>query len=74
MNQNKTNKTALIFAMLIVIVLLLFLVGGIMSGAMLSGGMLSTGRMVGFNWMWLPVLLLLVLLGIFLWIVFGHKK
>lgn len=68
------NKTALIIAILIVILLLLFLGGGIMSGAMLSGGMMGTGSMVGFNWMWLPILLLLVLMGIFLWIVFGHKK
>lgn len=68
------NKKALVLAFVIVIVLLVFLGAGIMSGAMLSGGMLGTGRMIGFNWMWLPVLLLLVLLGIFLWIIFGRKK
>lgn len=70
----KENRTALLIAILIVILLLLFLGGGVMSGAMLSGGMMGTGRMVGFNWMWLPVLLLLVLLGIFLWIVFNRKQ
>ena len=70
----KENRTVLLIAILIVILLLLFLGGGVMSGAMLSGGMMGTGRMVGFNWMWLPVLLLLVLLGMFLWIVFGRKK
>ena len=70
----KENRTALLIAILIVILLLLFLGGGIMSGAMLSGGMLGTGRMVGFNWMWMPIVLLLVLLGIFLWIIFSGKK
>lgn len=68
------NKTALIIAILIVIALLVFMGAGIMSGAMLSGGMLGSGRMVGINWMWAPVLLLLVLLGIFLWIFFSRKK
>lgn len=68
------NKTAIVIAIVIVILLLLFLGGGVMSGAMLSGGMMGTGRMVGFNWMWLPVLLLLVLLGILIWNIYNNKK
>ena len=67
------NKTALLIAFIIVIVLLLFLGSGIMSGAMMSGGMMGTGTMVGINWMWLPILLLMVLLGILIWNIFGKK-
>ena len=67
------NKTALVVAFIIVIVLLLFLGGGIMSGATMSGGMIGTGTMVGINWMWMPILLLTVLLGILIWNIFGKK-
>lgn len=68
------NKTALLIAFVIVIVLLVFMGSGLMLGDMPSGGMMGTGSLVGFNWMWLPFLLLLILTGILLWIMFGKRK
>ena len=68
------NKTALIIVLVIVLVLLVVLVGATMSGAMLSGGMVGNGTWVGINWMWMPNLLLIVILGMLLWIIFGRRK
>lgn len=68
------NKTALLIAFAIVIVLLVLIGSGLMLGGMPSEGMMGTGTLVGFNWMWLPFLLLLILTGILLWIMFGKRK
>ena len=68
------NKTALLIVFVIVIVLLVFVGSGLTSGGLPSGGMMGSGALVGFNWMWLPFLLLLIVTGILLWIIFGKKK
>ena len=68
------NKTALLIAFVIVIGLLVLMGSGIMSGGLPSLGMMGTGTLVGFNWMWLPFLILLIVTGILLWIIFGKKK
>ena len=72
--MNGTNRTTLVIAFVIVIVLFLLFGGGAMTGAMMSGGMMGSGRMGGISWMWIPTLLTLglgVLLG---WVIFGKKE
>jgi len=72
--MNGTNRTTLVIAFVIVIVLFLLFGGGAMTGAMMSGGMMGSGRMGGISWMWIPTLLTLslgVLLG---WAIFGKKE
>ena len=71
--MNETNKTGLVIALVVVVVLFLLFGGGAMSGATMSGGMMGSGMMGGISWMWIPTLLTLgigILLG---WAVFGKK-
>ena len=72
--MNDSNKTPLVIAFVVVVVLFLIFGGGAMSGSMMNGGMMGQGWTGGFGWMWIPTLLTLgcgVLLG---WIIFGKKK
>lgn len=72
--MNEANKTVLVIAFLVVVVLFLIFGGGAMSGSMLGGGMMGQRGMGGISWMWIPTLLTLAL-GIFLgWLIFGKKK
>jgi len=71
--MNATNRTGLIIAFVVVVVLFLLFGGGAMSGATMSGGMMGGGTMGGISWVWIPTLLTLgigILLG---WAVFGKK-
>ncbi len=71
--MNETNKTGLVIAFVVVIVLFLLFGGGAMTGATLSGGMMGSGSMGGINWLWIPTLLTIgigILLG---WAIFGKK-
>jgi hypothetical protein len=72
--MNATNKTALVIAFALVLVLLLLFGGGAMSGATLSGGMMGNGVMGGISWMWIPVVLMLGLGVLLVWIIFEQKK
>ena len=77
--MNATNKTGLVIALVVVVVLFLLFGGGAMSGATMSGGMMGSGMMGGgmmggISWMWIPTLLTLgigILLG---WAIFGKQK
>ena len=72
--MNATNKTALVIAFAVVLVLLLLFGGGAMSGATLSGGMMGAGAMSGISWMWIPTVFMLGLGTFLVWIVFEQKK
>jgi hypothetical protein len=72
--MNATNKTALVIAFAIAVVLLLLFGGGAMSGATLSGGMMGNGTMGGISWMWIPAVLMLGLGVLLVWAIFGQKK
>ena len=69
-----SNKTALVIAFAIVVVLLLLFDGGTMTGATLSGGMMGNEAMGGINWMWIPTSLMLGLVALLVWVIFGQKK
>ncbi len=73
-DMNETNKTALVIAFAIAVVLLLLFGGGTMTGATLSGGMMGNGAMGGIGWMWIPTLLMLGLGVLLAWVIFGQKK
>ena len=71
--MNGTDKTGLVVAFIVVVVLFLLFGGGAMTGATMSGGMMGSGMMGGISWMWVPTLLTLgigILLG---WAIFGKK-
>ena len=71
--MNETNKTALVIAFVVVVVLLFLFGGGAMTGATMRGGMMGSGMMGGISWMWIPTLLTLgigILLG---WAIFDKK-
>ena len=71
--MNAPNKTALVIAFVVVVVLFLLFGVGAMTGGTLSGGMMGSGMMGGISWMWIPTLLTLgigILLG---WAIFGKK-
>ena len=71
--MNESNRTPLVLAFVVVIVLFLIFGGGAMTGSM-GGGMMGGGWMGGYSWMWIPTVLTLglgVLLG---WAIFGKKK
>jgi len=76
MKQNGSS-IALILAFIVVVLLFLFLGGGMATGGMMGGGMMGggmmSGGMMGGSWLWLPTLLTLgvgILLG---WVIFGKK-
>ena len=77
--MNESNKTGLIIAFVVVVVLFLVFGGGAMSGSFMGGGMMGggtigDGRVGGFGWMWIPTVITLgvgVLLG---WVIFGKKN
>jgi hypothetical protein len=71
--MNTTNKTVLIIAFIIVIVLFLLFGSGAMTGTTWGGGMMGNGMMGGISWMWIPTVIILgigILLG---WAIFGKK-
>lgn len=72
--MNETNKTALVIAFAVAVLLLLLFAGGTMTGATLSGGMMGNGAMGGISWIWIPTLLMLGLGVLLVWAVFGQKK
>ncbi len=80
--MNGISKTGLVIAFAVVLVLFLFLSGGMVIGGMMGGGVLGSdqmgwgwgrmggGMMGGIGWMWLPTLLTLglgVMLGWAIW-------
>jgi hypothetical protein len=72
--MNATNKTVLLVAFIVVIVLFLFFGSGAMTGATWGGGMMGNGMMGGISWMWIPTVIILgigILLG---WAIFGKNK
>ena len=72
--MNESNKTPLIIAFVVVVVLFLIFGYGSMGGSMMNGGMMGQGWTGGFGWMWIPTLLTLII-GIGLgWVIFGQKK
>ena len=67
------DRTALVIAFGVVVVLLVLFGGGTMTGATMSGGMMGGGTMGGVGWMWIPTVLTLgvgMLLG---WALFVKK-
>lgn len=72
--MNETNKTALVIAFAVAVLLLLLFAGGTMTGATLSGGMMGNGAMGGISWIWIPTLLMLGLGVLLVWAIFGQKK
>ena len=71
--MDATTKTALVIAFVVVALLLLLFGGGMMTGTMMSGGMMGSGSMGGFNWMWLPTLLVVVIGIVLFSVIFGKK-
>ncbi len=82
--MNESNRTGLIVAFVVVVVLFLIFGFGTMSGSfmgsgntgggMMGGGTMGQGGIGGYGWMWIPTLITLgvgVLLG---WLIFGNKK
>ena len=66
--MKNANRTFLIIAFVIVVMLFLVLGGGAMTGIRLGSGMMG-----GFNWIWIPTVIVLGI-GIFLgWAIFGKK-
>ena len=71
--MNVNNKTILIIAFVIVVVLFLIFGGWGMTGLRLSSGMMGGWMMGGISWMWIPTVVILgigILLG---WAIFGKK-
>ncbi len=76
--MDTTNKTALVIAFAIAILLLLLFGGGMTTGAMFSGGMMGNGHMGseymgGISWMWIPTLLTLGVGALLGWAIFAKK-
>ena len=72
--MNESNRTPLVIAFVVVIVLFLIFGGGAMTGSMMSGGMMGHGWIGGFSWMWIPTVLTLCLGVLLGWVIFGKKK
>ena len=68
--MNKSSKTPLVIALVLVVGLFLFFGGGAMTGSMIGGGMMGQAGTGGYrmgqgwikgglSWMWIPTLLTL---------------
>ena len=71
--MNANNKTILIIAFVIVIVLFLIFGGWGVTGLRLSNGMMGGWTMGGISWTWIPIVITLgigILLG---WAIFKKK-
>jgi hypothetical protein len=66
--MNEKNKTGLVIAFVVLVVLFLLFGGGAMTGATISGGMMG-----GISWMWIPTLLTVGLGVIIGWAIWGKK-
>ena len=82
--MNESNKTPLVIALVVVIVLFLIFGNGAMTESMGCGGMMGQGGIGGyrmghgwinggFSWMWIPTLLTLALGVLLGWVIFGKK-
>lgn len=85
--MNESNKTGLIVAFVVVVVLFLIFAGGMMTGwngggmmggwnggGMMGDGNVGQGGFGGYGWMWIPTLITLGV-GLFLrWAIFGKKR
>ena len=67
------NKTFLVVAFVVVVVLFLIFGGGMATGVNMGGGMVGGGTMGGFSWMWFPKLLFLGLGALLGWLIWGKK-
>lgn len=72
--MNETRKTILIAALGVIVALLLFFSGRMMTGATLSGGMMGSGWTHGISWLWIPMLLTLGLGALLAWAIFGPAE
>ncbi len=70
--MNATSKAAIVIAVAIALLWLLF-GGGMTTGTIMSGGMMGSGSMGGISWMWLPTLLVVVV-GVVLFSALSGKK
>ncbi len=83
--MDESNKTGLVIAFVVVVVLFLVFGGGAMSGSFMGGvgmmdgrtmgdGTMGQGRIGAFGWMWIPTLITLGI-GLFLgWLLFAKKR
>ena len=79
--MNDSDKRSLTIAFVIVVVLFVLFGGGMIGGGMYGGGggMMGGGHMMGdwtiggFQWMWLPTLLVLILGILIGWVIWGKK-
>jgi hypothetical protein len=85
--MSESNKTGLMIAFVVVVLLFLVFGGGMMTGwngggmmgnwgggGMMGGGNTGGGTSGGFNLMWFPTLLFLGLGVLFGWMIFGRKR
>ena len=75
--MKKITKMAIGSVIAIAVVLFLLFGGGAMLGEALSSVMMDDGvigTMGSIGWMWIPVLLMMVLLVLIVWVIFGQRK
>ena len=74
--MKKITKMA-IGSVIAIAVVLFLLFGGAMLGEALSSVTMDDGvigTMGSIGWMWIPVLLMMVLLVLIVWVIFGQRK
>jgi hypothetical protein len=71
--MNESNKSGLVMAFSIFVVLFLLFGAGALTGTTLNNGMMGSGNMGSISWMWVPTLLALgigIMLG---WTIFAKE-
>ena len=72
--MSESNRSPLVVAFAVVVVLFLIFGGGTMTGSMMNSGMMGQGYTGGYSWMWIPTVFILVLGVVLGWMLFGQKK
>lgn len=71
--MNTNTRAAVVIALGVVVLLVLFS-GGAMSGGRTGGGMMGGAWMGGFGWMGIPAVLIVGLVALLVWGIVGKKK
>ncbi len=71
--MNTNTRAAVVIALGVVVLLVLFR-GGAMSGGRTGGGMMGGALLGGFGWMGISAVLIVVLVALLVWGMVGKKK
>ncbi|MHB1687998.1 MAG: hypothetical protein ACYCVH_11560 [Ignavibacteriaceae bacterium] len=72
--MNTINKTSIIIAFTIAVVLFILFGGGAITGTMTNNEIIGNGMSAGVYWMWIPAMFTLGVVSLLGWVIFKKKR